>query len=154
MRIDHGSHEVGSRELIIDIMKLSYEDWSSISWSWVIRIDNGYHEVELWVLVMDLMKFSDEDWSWISWSWIIWIDHRSHEVALWGLIINVMRFVIDRRYPEVELWRLIINLIKLGSKDWSWISWSCVMRIDPWFNEVEWQGLSMDLMRLCYEKWS
>ena len=138
LKIDHGSHQVVLRELIIDIMKSSYEDWSSISWLWVIRIDHGSHEVVWWELIIDILKFSYEDWSWISWSWAIRIDQGPHEVMLWGLIIY-LRLVarIYHRCHEVDLSRWIINLMKLNYKDWSWMSWRWIMRIDHRSQEVE-----------------
>ena len=54
MRIDHESHEVELQGFIIDLMKLSDEDLSWISWNCVMRMDHGSHEVLLWGLAMDL----------------------------------------------------------------------------------------------------
>ena len=131
MRCEHRSHVVVLLELIIDLMKVSYEDWSWISWSWVIR------------LTMDLMKFSYETWSWISWCHFKRIDQWSHEVMSWGLIIYLSVVTrIFHRCHEVELSRWIINVKKLSYKDWSWMSWSWVIR------------LTMDLMKFSYETWS
>lgn len=54
MRIYHGYHGVELQGFIIDLMKLSDEDLSWISWSCVMRMDHGSHEVLLWGLAMDL----------------------------------------------------------------------------------------------------
>ena len=114
-------------EFIIDIKKLIYEDWSSISWSWVIRIDHGSQEVEFWGLILDFMKLTYNDRPCISWSCVIRIDHGSTEVELGRFIMDLL---------EIELWRLIINLMKLSYEVWSWISWSWDNRIDHGSHDV------------------
>ena len=62
MKIDQGSHEVSLWQLIMEPMKMSYNDEPRNSWSCVLRIDHRSNEVELQRLIIDVMKMSYHDW--------------------------------------------------------------------------------------------
>ena len=47
-----------------------------------------------------------------------------------------------------------MDLMKMSCKHGSWISLSCVMRIDHRSHELPLGGLIIDFMKLSYEDWS
>ena len=113
-RIGHRCHKVELWAWVRDLMKLSYNNLSWISWSWVMRLimlhmglsckdwpwisqsgvirtEHRSHVVAWLELIIDFMKPSCEDWSWISWSWAIRIDRGSHQFESWGLSMDLMK---------------------------------------------------------------
>ena len=146
MKIDHQYHEVQLRRLIMDLMKLSYEDWSWISWSWVMRIHHGSLEVLSRELIIDIMNLSYEDWSSLSWSWVIRIHHGCHEVSYedwswisWGWVMRSCVLSLMKSCFEDSFMRSIINPHNTTLWDPWWIHITQFHEIhdqSPWFNFI------------------
>ena len=150
------------RSMVNPLISTSWDPWSNLI-TQLHEIDNQssslnfqeIHDKSSQLNFSRSMINPNNTTSWDTWSIVI---SQLHDIQDQSWKFNFLRSVINPyNSTSWDRWSIFITQL-LDIYDefsyWPWISWSYAMRTDHGSHEVAWWGLTMDLMKLCYENWS